>query len=260
MIKKYVIANWKMNGKWEENSKLLKSIIEHKLTNDNINVENINNIVICPPSIYMVQCKGLLANADIEYGGQDVSANDNGAYTGEISASMLTDLGCKYVLVGHSERRLYHQEFNELIAHKALKAIANNIIPVVCVGETLEQRKSEQTKEVVINQVEFVLKALQHNDINIESIIIAYEPVWAIGTGLAATAEQAEAVHAIIRDICTKYAYNNSMHNTPSILYGGSVKASNASELFSMPNIDGALVGGASLNAIEFTAICKANV
>ena len=243
----YIIGNWKMNGSWEANASLLNNL--------KVNLQpaiNNNKTVVCVPYIYLVQCKGLLNNSHIEYGAQDVSAHENGAYTGEISASMLVDLGCKYVIIGHSERRIYHKETNELIADKVKIALKHSLIPILCVGETLEQREANITNQIVKLQLETVLQTVKNSEqaYKIDNIIIAYEPVWAIGTGKTATSEQAQEVHAYLREIT-----NNYMQVSPSILYGGSVKSNNAKELFSMPDINGGLIGGASLIAEEFCTI-----
>ncbi len=248
-IQNYVIGNWKMNGNWETNAKLINSIksnLPHSLNNSS------TKTVVCVPYIYLIQCKGLLNNSIIEYGAQDVSAHENGAYTGEVSAGMLADLGCKYVIIGHSERRVYHKEDNELIADKVNIALKYKLIPILCVGETLEQREEGITNKIVKQQLETVLQSIQNSEqkSNIDNIIIAYEPVWAIGTGKTATAEQAHTVHAYLREIADNY-----MHKSPSILYGGSVKPSNAKELFNMLHINGGLIGGASLNTQDFCDI-----
>jgi triosephosphate isomerase len=174
--------------------------------------------------------------------------NNNGAYTGEVSASMLSDLGCKYVIVGHSERRIYFKETDELVANKTKTALQNNLTPIVCIGETLEHRQSNQTFNILEIQLKAILDILDNEQI--PNIILAYEPVWAIGTGQSATKERAQEVDFYLRKICLEY---NKI--SPSILYGGSVKANNAKEIFAMQDIDGGLIGGASLIADEFLAI-----
>jgi len=241
-MNKYVIGNWKMNGSWEENSLLLN------LLKNNINKSSKVKTVVCVPYPYLVQAKGLLLNSNISYGAQDLSTYNNGAYTGEVSAGMLADLGCKYVIVGHSERRIYFKESNELVANKTKIALQNNLTPIVCIGETLEQRQSNQTFNILEIQLKAILDELTNDQI--PNIILAYEPIWAIGTGQSATKEQAQEVHNYLRKICLEY---NKI--SPSILYGGSLKANNAQEIFAMQDIDGGLIGGASLIANEFLAI-----
>jgi triosephosphate isomerase (TIM) len=246
---KYIIGNWKMNGQWIQNAELMSQL-------KNNTAENLNcNIVICPPYPYLIQAKGLFANTHITYGAQDVSAYDKGAYTGEISAAMLKDLGCTYTIIGHSERRIYHNETDALIAEKIITSLTYDLQPIFCLGETLEQRQNNQTEEIIqkqlVNVLDIILQSKQAA--HMHKIIIAYEPVWAIGTGLNASPTQAQAVHKFIRNTCQTFNLNNI-----SILYGGSVKPDNAAELFSMPDINGGLIGGASLNAADFIAIINA--
>ncbi|MFM2344704.1 MAG: triosephosphate isomerase [Pseudomonadota bacterium] len=251
---KYVIGNWKMNSNWETNANLLNGLKANLPQTSQSQLNNSTKTIVCVPYIYIVQCKGLLNASTIEYGAQDVSIYENGAYTGDISASMLVDLGCKYVIIGHSERRTYYKESDELFSKKVEIALKHGLIPVLCVGETLEQREANITNDVVKTQLETVLKNIKNSEQaqNIDNIIIAYEPVWAIGTGKTATSEQAQAVHAYLREIAKNY-----MSISPSILYGGSVKANNAKELFDMQDIDGGLIGGASLVVDDFCAIIK---
>lgn len=245
---RHVIGNWKMNGSQQHVAAFFHSLSQHTLPN--------TEIVVCPPSIYLPQAaQSLKAIPQIKLGAQDVSAHLPGAYTGEIAAAMLLEHDCRYVLVGHSERREYHQETDAQIADKFFTAKAAGLIPVLCVGETHAQRLAEQTNIVVVSQLNDILS--RQGASAFEGALLAYEPVWAIGTGLTATPEQAEAVHLLLRE--TIGGYDSTVAARLPILYGGSVKASNAAALFKMPNIDGALVGGASLQAEEFLAICESN-
>jgi triosephosphate isomerase len=212
------------------------------------------DVLVCPPAPYLAQCADVLLDCPVVWGAQDVSVHVSGAYTGEVSASMLSDLGCKYVIVGHSERRAYHQESNEVVAQKAVGAVKGGICPIVCVGETLEQRESGQTSEVVISQLQAVLE-LFHDD-TLDCLVIAYEPVWAIGTGKTATPQMAQDVHAILREQLAKRSESAAMK--VRILYGGSMKPENARELLAMADIDGGLIGGAALKSTDFLAIINA--
>ena len=193
-----------------------------------------------------------LAGSDLRWGAQDCSAHDSGAYTGEVSAAMLAEFGCRYAIVGHSERRALHGETDQLVADKARAALAHGITPIVCVGETREQREAGQTDAVVKRQLSAVIHALAHCA---GEIVVAYEPVWAIGTGLTATPEQAQAVHALLR---AQLRAATARADAMTLLYGGSVKPDNAAALFAQPDIDGGLIGGASLKAADFIAICRA--
>ncbi len=242
-MKKYVVGNWKMNGNWEQNSQLLSNLKKNVHSNN----EDCYTIV-CVPYPYLVQAKGLLHNTCIAYGAQDVSCNENGAYTGEVSAEMLKDMGCRYVIVGHSERRIYHAETNDLIARKTNACLKHRLTPIICVGETLQERQQGQTFNIVQNQLNGVLEKI--NKENFNNIIIAYEPVWAIGTGQTANPEQAQEVHKYLRQVLSTYT-----EQEVSILYGGSVKSSNAQIIFSMPDINGGLIGGASLISDDFISI-----
>lgn len=250
MRKKIIAANWKMNGCLEKNSALLDAVLQAISSGDW--PKGNRECLICPPAVYLAQVSHFLKNTPIQWGAQNMSEYESGAYTGEISADMLKDFGCRYVLVGHSERRTLFSESSERVAQKFLQAKKKGLIPVLCVGETQAERQSCQTEAVIGAQIDAVLKAAgtdKEGDIW-ENAVIAYEPVWAIGTGLTATPEQAQEVHAWIRE---KTGAENL-----SILYGGSVKASNAQALFEKTDIDGALVGGASLIAEEFVAIMQA--
>ena len=204
---------------------------------------------VCVPAPYLAQVQRLIGSSRIELGAQDVSAHESGAFTGEVSASMLSDFGARYCLVGHSERRQYHGETDALVALKTQRALAAGITPIVCVGETLAERDAGLTEEVVKRQLAAVIHANGHC---ISEIVVAYEPVWAIGTGKTASAEQAQQVHAVLR--AQLRAATEHADRVP-VLYGGSMNAANAAELLSQPDIDGGLVGGASLKAADFLSI-----
>ena len=212
-------------------------------------------VVVCPPFVYLADCAALLKGSSIALGAQNLYHAPSGAYTGEISAAMLVDFQCSYVIVGHSERRALFGESDDEVAHKVTAAVKAGLTPILCVGEQLEERESGRTEEVVGRQLDAVLRsfggvaALTHG-------VIAYEPVWAIGTGVTASPQQAQDVHAFIRQRIAEC--NADLADKIQLLYGGSVKGSNAAELFSMPDIDGGLIGGASLQASEFLAICRA--
>ncbi len=237
-----VIGNWKMNGGLADNAKLLEAL--------RAGVGPVADMAVCVPYPYLAQAQALLENSAVSWGAQDVSVHESGAYTGEVSAAMLRDFGCRWVLVGHSERRSYHGESSGLVAEKAQAALQAGLTPVVCVGETLQEQEAGETASVISSQLKPVL-ALGSRVV--AEMVIAYEPVWAIGTGRTATPEQAQEVHALIRAaLCDLDA------GQVQVLYGGSVKAANAASLFAMPDIDGALVGGASLVAEEFLRIAAA--
>jgi triosephosphate isomerase len=242
-----IAGNWKMNGQLTANSALLGDLLATPL-------ESTCEILVCVPSVYLAQCEALLQRTPIAYGAQDVSAHQSGAYTGEVSPAMLADFSCKYVIVGHSERRAYHHESDELVAQKALQALRSSICPIVCVGETLEQREAGRTNEIVVTQLRAVMDVL--DDGALARIVVAYEPVWAIGTGKTATPEMAQEVHAVLR--ATLAERSEFAADKVRILYGGSMKPDNAKELLAMPDIDGGLIGGASLKAVDFLAIVAA--
>ena len=212
-------------------------------------------IAVCPPAVYLDAVQQALQGSAIRWGAQNMYPTANGAFTGEISATMLLDLGCHYVILGHSERRALMGETDSQINEKTLAALENGLFPIVCVGESLEQRESGQTQQVVAEQFENSLAGLNAEQIG--RVVIAYEPVWAIGTGKVATPEQAEAVHDDLRKMLEN-RYDRSISDRVQILYGGSVKPGNAAELLSQPNVDGALVGGASLKADDFSGIIQA--
>lgn len=212
------------------------------------------DIAVCAPAPYLAQCQSELAGSAIAWGAQDVSAHAAGAYTGEVAVGMLQDFACQYVIVGHSERRAYHAESDELVAQKALRALQAGVVPIVCVGETLAEREAGQTDAVVGRQLAAVLDVLDAADL--ARIVVAYEPVWAIGTGKTATPQMAQDVHLALR---AKLAGKNPAAAVEvKILYGGSMKPDNAAELLAMPDIDGGLIGGAALKAVDFLAIVAA--
>jgi triosephosphate isomerase (TIM) len=242
--KQLVVGNWKMHGSQPANAELLAAIVAAR--------PFATDVAVCVPFPYLAQCALALAASDIRWGAQDCSAHEQGAYTGEVSAAMLRELGCRYTLVGHSERRQYHAESDQLVADKAKAALARGVTPIVCVGETLAQREAGQTEAVVKRQLSAVIHSLAHC---VGEMVVAYEPVWAIGTGKTATPEQAQEVHALLR---AQLAAATPRAAEMTLLYGGSVKPDNAAQLFAQADIDGGLVGGASLKAADFIAICRA--
>jgi triosephosphate isomerase len=248
MRSKLVAGNWKMHGSLTENEALLGA-----LTAGLASVRGIE-IAVCVPFPYLAQARESLASSAIAWGAQDVSEHAKGAYTGEVSAAMLKDFGCRYAIVGHSERRTLHAEDSALVGRKMQAAQSQGLLPIVCVGETLAQRESGSTDSVVCEQLDAAIA--RAGVAALAQAVVAYEPVWAIGTGKTATPDQAQAVHEVIRKRVA--ASDAAVARRLQILYGGSVKAGNAQALFAMPDIDGALVGGASLDAAEFTAICQA--
>jgi triosephosphate isomerase len=243
--RKLVVGNWKMHGSRKGNAELLDGILAARPFGC--------DVAVCVPFPYLAETAVALAATDLRWGAQDCSAHEQGAFTGEVSAGMLHEFGCRYAIVGHSERRAYHGEGDPLVADKAKAALARGVTPIVCVGETLAQRDAGQTDDVVKRQLAAVIHALAHCA---GEVVVAYEPVWAIGTGRTATPEQAQAVHALLR--AQLRAATGARADEMKILYGGSVKPDNARELFSQPDIDGGLIGGASLKASDFVAICRA--
>ena len=219
-------------------------------------METVNNaeVVVCPPYTLIPLVAQILNNTSIIYGGQNLNANKFGAYTGEISGPMLKDLGCTYVIVGHSERRAFYRETNEIVAEKFQAAQEHGLTPILCVGETLEQRKNNQTESIINEQLDAVIERVGIN--GFARAVIAYEPVWAIGTGMTATPDQAQDVHHYIREKLLRL--EPTIADALRIQYGGSVKAINAADLFGQPDIDGGLIGGASLDSEEFLTICRA--
>jgi len=248
MRKPLVAGNWKMHGSRADNAALLSALL------DRLPGQAAAEVMVCPPFVYLHETGRLIKDSDVLLGAQSLCAEAQGAFTGEVSGAMLRDVGCRYVLVGHSERRQLYGEHDALVARKFVAAQSSGLVPVLCVGETLEEREGGRTTEVVARQLDAVLAVSGVGAFG--QAVIAYEPVWAIGTGRNATPEQAQEVHAMIRGRVG--SLDAKMSASVRILYGGSVKASNARELFSMADIDGGLVGGASLKADEFIAIIKA--
>jgi triosephosphate isomerase len=250
MRTKLIAGNWKMNKDLAETTELISGL-KTKLAAPPKGV----NVIVCPPFTSLERAKKLLEGDAIALGAQNMYFEDDGAYTGEISAKMLKSAGCRYVILGHSERRQYFDESNELINKKAKKALASGLIPIVCVGETLREREKNITDHIVTSQVKGCLKEISSADV--ERLVIAYEPVWAIGTGKVATPQQAQEVHLLIRNLLGQL-YSKATAEKIIIQYGGSVKPENAKELLHQPDIDGALVGGACLKADSFAAIVQA--
>lgn len=249
MRKPFVAGNWKMHGS--------KAAIMGLVTGLNAQSGRAGNatVAICPPAIYIDYVTKCLSAGNISIGAQNIAQEAvQGAYTGETSAEMLKDLGCQYVILGHSERRAIYGETDALIAEKVKVAIESGLTPILCVGETLEEREAGQLESVISAQMNAVLDVVGIE--GFQSTVIAYEPVWAIGTGKTATSAQAQEVHAFIRSILANL--DAEIAEGVIIQYGGSVKPNNAAELFSQPDIDGGLIGGASLNADDFMAICEA--
>ncbi|WP_413438972.1 triose-phosphate isomerase [Sulfuriferula sp. GW1] len=248
MRKKLVAGNWKMHGSLAENKVLLEALVLE------LGQASTAGCIVCAPFPYLAQVQSVLSGSTLAWGAQNVSNHAKGAYTGEVSASMLLDFGCSYVIIGHSERRALYGEDDASVAAKFAAAQAAGLIPILCVGETLEEREAGVTEAVIGRQLDAVLAVS-----GIEGIgraVVAYEPVWAIGTGKTASPQQAQAMHAFIR---AKLAVlDKDVAASLVIQYGGSVKAANAAELFAQPDIDGGLIGGASLVADEFIAICRA--
>ena len=244
MRPKLVVGNWKMHGSRAVNETLLAAIAQGR--------PYLCDVAVCPPFPYLAEVAVAFAGSDLRWGAQDCSAHEPGAYTGEVAATMLSDLGCRFAIVGHSERRQFHQESDQLVADKAKAALAHGVTPIVCVGESLSQREAGETESVVKRQLSAVIHTLAHCA---GEMVVAYEPVWAIGTGRTASPEQAQAVHAVLR---TQLHAATAHADRMKILYGGSVKADNARALFAQPDIDGGLIGGASLKADDFIAICRA--
>ncbi|MEO8223512.1 MAG: triose-phosphate isomerase [Gammaproteobacteria bacterium] len=264
MRRPLVAGNWKLNGSRSENRALLGAVADGlvaaglgpaTLEGSRAPVE----VLLCPPFVYLAELADLAARLHVGIGAQDVAAEEAGAFTGEVSAAMLRDVGCGRVIVGHSERRALYGDSDERVANKVVAALRGGLVPILCVGETLAERDSGKTLEVVRRQLSAVFAALDsagQGPAAADRLCVAYEPVWAIGTGRTATPAQAQEVHADIR--ATVLRRDATMASGLRILYGGSVKASNAKDLFAMRDIDGGLIGGASLLAAEFVSICKA--
>ena len=246
MRRRLVVGNWKMNGSLGANAALLDALRADlgAWTCD---------AAVCAPFPYLAQLRERLEGSALRWGAQDCSAHAAGAYTGEVSAAMLAEFGCRYVIVGHSERRAMHAESDQLVADKAKAALAHGLTPIVCVGETLAEREAGATDAVVRRQLASVIGTLGDS---VARVVVAYEPVWAIGTGRTAAPDEAQAVHALLR--AELRAASSDRADAMTILYGGSVKAGNVAALFAQPDIDGGLIGGASLEAADFAAICLA--
>lgn len=248
MNKKMIIANWKMHGTQAANARLIEDLLPTLLRLDGVQV------AICPPMPYLAQLAHLLEQTPLALGAQNISERSHGAFTGEISGEMLADLGCGYALVGHSERRSLYGETDAQVAMKFEAALRAGLVPVLCLGETIHQRRAGNTNAVIGAQLKVVL-----NQVGSEQLargVIAYEPVWAIGTGETASPEQAQDVHCYIRQLLREQDAATAARIP--LLYGGSVKADNAAQLFAQQDIDGGLIGGASLDALAFSAICRA--
>lgn len=247
--RKLIAGNWKMNGDLEANQALVQAIASG-LGSDALGG---CDVVLCVPGPFLAQVRDLTVDTGLLLGAQDVSAHAQGAYTGEQSAAMLREFGVRHAIVGHSERRQYHGESDDTVAAKAAAALAQGVTPIVCVGETLQEREAGRTEAVVKRQLAAVIHVNGHC---ISEIVVAYEPVWAIGTGKTATPEQAQAVHAVLR-AQLHHAASEHAADIP-LLYGGSMNAANAAELLAQPDIDGGLIGGASLKAPDFLTIISA--
>jgi triosephosphate isomerase len=242
------MGNWKMNGSLMVNESLLTGLVDQVVSLNGV------DIAVCPSFIYIPQALELTANTPIKVGAQNLSDQDKGAFTGEVSGEMIRDLGCGYVLTGHSERRSLYAETSQLVAEKTLKALELGLVPVLCIGETLEERQSGRMNAVLEEQINAVVDLCGAD--TFAQIVIAYEPVWAIGTGETATPQQAQDAHAFVRSLIAKH--NVDIAERVTILYGGSMNDKNAAELLAMPDVDGGLVGGASLKADSFATICRA--
>jgi triosephosphate isomerase len=251
MRKPFVAGNWKMNTDSRSSVDLAKAVASgsSELTSGSVSV------AVIPPFVYLPSVVGAVSSCDVAVGAQDIYFEEKGAFTGEISPAMLKDIGCTYVLCGHSERRHVIGETNELINKKVIAAIGGGLLPILCVGELLEQRDAGETEQVVAEQIRAGLAGLSAEQVS--AVTIAYEPVWAIGTGRTATPQQAQEAHAFIRGLLAEM-YDDSTAQEMRIQYGGSVNAANARELMSQEDVDGALVGGASLKADEFVKIIQA--
>ena len=245
MRRTLIAGNWKMNGSLQSIAELINGIKSGlaEITNA--------DLAVCPPAIFLMRVGGLIDGASIALGSQNVCDHESGAFTGELAPSMLKEAGCQYAIIGHSERRALYGESDELIANRYAMAVKSGLTPIFCIGETLDERESGVTEDVVSKQLDAVINTQGISAIG--SCVIAYEPVWAIGTGKVATPEQAQAVHAFIRSKLDKL--DTAVAKKVQILYGGSMNAGNAKELLSQADIDGGLIGGASLKAADFLAI-----
>jgi triosephosphate isomerase len=247
-MKKLVVGNWKMHGSRAFNAELIGGLLAADLATTAPRAD----VAVCPPFVFLAEVAGALQGSAIGVGSQDISVQAQGAYTGEVAGPMIREVGGKYAIVGHSERRSYHAESDQLVADKAKAALSHGLTPIVCVGETLAEREAGQTELVVGRQLKAVIDTLGEQIIQ---AVVAYEPVWAIGTGKTASPEQAQAVHAVLR--AQLKAALPAAAGVP-LLYGGSVKPDNAAQLFAQADIDGGLIGGAALKAADFAAIARA--
>ncbi|MEO7775043.1 MAG: triose-phosphate isomerase [Steroidobacteraceae bacterium] len=248
MRRRIVVGNWKMNGSRAENTQLVEALVSARGTGGTA------DCIVCPPFVYLHEVGRTLRDSAIKLGAQDVCAEAQGAYTGEVSAAMLKDVGCEYVLVGHSERRSLYGEDDALVARKYSAALGKGLTPVLCIGESLSEREAGREHEVVSRQLDAVIAV--SGVAGLAKGVVAYEPVWAIGTGRTASSEQAQETHAFVRQRIA--GHDAKIADGLRILYGGSCKAANARELFTMPDVDGGLIGGASLKSDEFLAIWNA--
>jgi triosephosphate isomerase len=249
MKQQLIAGNWKMNGSLSANEALLHGLLQG--FTQAVSGKH-TQVAVCVPAAYLSQVQQLLKGSGIDLGSQDVSAHEQGAYTGEVSASMLKEFAVRYAIVGHSERRQYHGETDEQVALKAKSALSSGITPIVCVGETLAEREAGQTEHVVKRQLAAVIHTNGHC---ISEIVLAYEPVWAIGTGKTASPQEAQAVHAVLR---AQLQAASEQAQRVKILYGGSMNAANASDLLAQADIDGGLIGGAALKPADFLTIIAA--
>jgi triosephosphate isomerase len=242
-----IMGNWKLNGDKAFTQNLIKGVMAQ--------TQHVNcDVVVCPPFVFVQNAVMAAANSHVKVGAQNVATEVSGAYTGEVSAPMLKDVGCEYVIIGHSERRQYYGDTDEVVVQKVRQTLGAGLVPVLCMGETQKEHESGNTEQVVGGQLQAVLSAFDASEL--QNMIVAYEPVWAIGTGLTATPEQAQAVHAFLRGLIT--AKDESLGASTRILYGGSMKPDNAPELLAQPDIDGGLIGGAALKVDMFAGICAA--
>jgi triosephosphate isomerase len=249
MRKRIIAGNWKMNKTLDEAIDLARAIKDKAA-----DVQNVD-MILCPPFTNLSSVVDVVKGTNIGVGAQNLHWEAKGAFTGEISADMLRSVGCQYVIIGHSERRQYFGETDETVNKRIKAALAAGLVPIVCVGETLEEREADKTQEVVETQITGAYKDISSNDA--ENMVVAYEPVWAIGTGKVATPQQAQEVHAYIRSLL-KTVYSEKVAETVRIQYGGSMKPGNAAELLANPDVDGGLIGGASLDADSFLGIINA--
>ncbi len=245
---KFVAGNWKMHGSLESSVQLASAVSEGTASLSGVGV------IVCPVSAHIVSVNQAIENSSVKVGAQNAHHENSGAFTGELSASMLSDLGCEYLIVGHSERRQLFGETDQQVADKVEAALGHDVTPIFCVGETLEEREAGNLEAVINQQLSAVVQRVGIDAF--AKVIVAYEPVWAIGTGKTASPEQAQEVHAMIRTMLS--SHSTEVATAVSILYGGSVKPGNANDLFSQADIDGGLIGGAALDADSFIAICQA--